>query len=56
MAGVEQPPSPINICPACGPVPAWATSNYCSQHTAELWRSYLLLRAARRVEAVGPAA
>jgi hypothetical protein len=37
-----------HFCPACGPVPAWATSNYCSDHTAQLWTHYLVLRASRR--------
>jgi hypothetical protein len=56
MTGVEHPPGPINICPACGPVPPWATSNYCRHHAAELWQSYLRMRDARRVDAAGPAA
>jgi hypothetical protein len=38
-----------HFCPACGPVPVWATSSYCGHHTAELWTRYLALRETRAI-------
>ena len=36
-----------NVCPACGPVPSWSTSCYCRHHVAELWLSYVAMRATK---------
>jgi hypothetical protein len=49
MPNVKQQTS-AHYCPACGPVPPSATSSYCRHHTAQLWTSYLALRAARSTD------